>query len=348
MYVITGGGTGGHLAIAKTLAVTLKENKQEVIYIGSLSGQDTAWFEKDPIFDAVYFLNTVGVVNKKGLGKIQALLLQFFAIFEVRKIFKKHRIKSVISVGGFSAGPASIAAVLFFKKLFIHEQNAVKGKLNQKLSSFAQAIFGSFEDKSKNFVSTPYPVRKEFFLESFVRTEAKTLLFLGGSQGAVAINDFALMVVPELLLRGYKIIHQCGKKDYERMRQEYIKMEILNRVELFGFDSDLLSYIKRTDLCICRAGASSIWELAASGIPCIYIPYPYAAGNHQYYNAKFFEDKELGILINQDQLNEKRFFEALESIKSRITGISQSLRGTIQQNGAVKIIRDIMARTSQN
>ena len=342
MYAITGGGTGGHLAIAKALAIALKEKKQPVIYIGSKNGQDMSWFEFDKTFDAAYFLHTTGVVNKKGTGYVNALLLQIFAIFEVRKIFKRHNIKAVISVGGFSAGPASIGAILFFKKLFIHEQNAIKGKLNQKLSPFAKIIFGSFENKDKNFMLTPYPVRQEFFLEQFQRTQVKTILFLGGSQGAVAINDFALSVATELLLRGYKIIHQCGSKDFERINQEYIKMEIRKKVELFSFDSNILKYIAKSDMCVCRAGASSIWELAASGIPCIYIPYPHAAGNHQYHNARFFELKDLGISIDQSRLNEKSFFEALDNISENISTMSKGLQNSIQKNGASKIISEIM------
>lgn len=343
MYAITGGGTGGHLAIAKAIATTLKEKKRPVIYIGSQNGQDRSWFEFDKTFDAVYFLNTTGVVNKKGTGYYNALLLQIMALFEVYRIFKKHNIRSVISVGGFSAGPASIGSILFFKKLFIHEQNAIMGKLNQKLSSFAKIVFSSFDSKKKNFMLTPYPVRQEFFLERYTRTQVKTILFLGGSQGAVAINDFAISIAPELLLRGYQIIHQCGSKDLQRVRQEYIKMEILNKIKLFDFDSNLLKYMTQSDLCLGRAGASSVWELAANGLPCIYIPYPHAANNHQYHNARYFEIKNLGVSIEQSCLNQQNFLEALEEISEKISTISQGLQNSIQKNGANQIVEKIIS-----
>ncbi|MCE3039805.1 undecaprenyldiphospho-muramoylpentapeptide beta-N-acetylglucosaminyltransferase [Helicobacter anatolicus] len=344
MYVITGGGTGGHLAIAKVLATVLKKQKQPVIYIGSLQGQDRVWFEKNDLFDSVYFLNTTGVVDKKGAFFIKAIVLQIRAILKVRAIFKTHKIHTVISVGGFSAGPASIAAILSGKRFFIHEQNAIKGKLNQMLTPFAKNIFGSFEDKSKQFLKTPYPVRQEFFLESRVRKKVRTILFLGGSQGAVAINEFALNVAQDLILRGYKIIHQCGSRDFERMKQEYIRMELFGKIDLFDFSSNIITKISAADLCICRAGASSVWELAANGLPCIYVPYPYAAGNHQYYNALFFENKKLGFIVEQHNLTQKKVFGLLDEMEVDLENISRGLQNSIQKNGAEIIIKKIMEK----
>lgn len=342
MFVITGGGTGGHLAIAKSLAIQLRANKQKVIYIGSLQGQDQAWFAKSDLFDHIYFLNTTGVVNKKGIGILKALFLQLKALWIVRGIFRDHEIASVISVGGFSAGPASIGAILFKKKLFIHEQNAVKGKLNAKLTPFAKNIFGSFEDSAKNFIKTSYPVRKEFFLESRIRKEIKTIMFLGGSQGAVAINDFALKVALDLIAQGFKIIHQCGSKDLERMKQEYLRLGVLDKIDLFDFEVNLLSKIQKADICVCRAGASSVWELAANGIPCLYVPYPYAARNHQYYNALFFEKKELGKIVEQDKLQPKKLFDFIEETQKNIAEISAALQKSIQNDGASEIIQVII------
>lgn len=347
MFVITGGGTGGHLAIAKSLAVELKSKKQPIVYVGSLQGQDRAWFEKSDLFEAVYFLDTTGVVNKRGIGILKAFFLQIKALFKVRKIFNQHQVKSVVSVGGFSAGPASIGAVLFGKKLFIHEQNAIKGKLNAKLTPFAVNIFGSFDDKAKNFIKTSYPVRKEFFLESRERREIKTIIFLGGSQGAVAINDFALKVAFDLLEQGFGIIHQCGAKDLERMKQEYDQLGILKKIDLFDFDTNLLSKITKSDLCVCRAGASSVWELAANGIPCLYVPYPYAAGNHQYYNALFFEKMDLGLIVEQNRLEASKLFDFIETMKTEITEVSKRLQNTIQNDGAREIVRSIIESSLQ-
>ncbi len=342
MYVITGGGTGGHLAIAKALAIELKQRKKQVIYIGSLHGQDQDWFKGNDLFCATYFLQTTGIVNKKGMAKIQALLLQIKALFRVKKIFDTHEVQKVISVGGFSAGPASIGAILFKKELFIHEQNAIKGKLNTKLTPFANKIFGSFEDDAKHFVQTSYPVRKEFFTQAKNRMHLQTILFLGGSQGAVAINDFAQSIALTLVQRGFKIIHQCGLRDLERMKKKYQDMGILDVVDLFDFSKDLLCKIVQADCCVCRAGASSVWELAANGLPCLYIPYPYAAKNHQYHNALFFEQRGLGMIVEQKDLQPSKIFDFIEQLEPRLTKVSQELQRSIKDDGARVIIDAIL------
>ncbi len=198
MFAITGGGTGGHLAIAKALGEALQDEGKEAIYIGSTLGQDKAWFEHSSLFKQCYFLPSVGVVNKSGLAKLKALFIQSQCVLQAHKILKIHQVQCVISVGGFSAGGASIASVLCRIPLFIHEQNAIKGKLNAILTPFAKAIFGSFKADSKHFIRTSYPVRDEFFTSARVRTHIENLLFLGGSQGAKGINDFALQIASKL------------------------------------------------------------------------------------------------------------------------------------------------------
>lgn len=337
IIAISGGGTGGHLAIAKALMQECQKENIPCIYIGSTAGQDKAWFESEEAFSHRYFLPTQGVVNKKGLGMIKSLFLQIKATFLAYKILKRHKITHLFSVGGYSSAPASFAAILSRIPLFIHEQNAIKGTLNKLLSPFAKKIFGSFEDKSKNFFPTSYPVREEFFTQARERKELKNILFLGGSQGAVAINDFALQIAPLLHQKGIKIIHQSGEKDYERLKEQYTKLNI--PVELFAFSSKLVEKMREADFCISRAGASSVWEMCATALPALYIPYPYAAGNHQYYNALFFSSKNLGILCEQKDLNPQILDQIL---KFPITEVSSSLPSCISPNGTREILECIL------
>ena len=129
---ITGGGTGGHLMIAEALVEAAVADGHECIFIGSTSGQDKKYFQEHSSFSHVYFLNTTGVVNQKGLGKLKALFRVLLAFFQARKILKTHKIVATYSVGGFSAAPASFATLSRFIPLFIHEQNAVEGRLTSK------------------------------------------------------------------------------------------------------------------------------------------------------------------------------------------------------------------------
>lgn len=458
MIVITGGGTGGHLAIARALAQELHKREIPAIYIGSLYGQDQMWFAGDsslgnhssdfmdfgvtadhqssstpksiksptsttanprireekgavrenaaipslransvgeaihkestkvdssskpqnPLFQECYFLNTSGVVNKKGFKKLASIYAQLRAMWGVRKIFARHGVQAVISVGGFSAGPASLAAILLRKPLFIHEQNAIQGRLNSLLAPFAKAVFNSFHPPFP-----PYPIKQEALQSRRIRTEFQSIIFIGGSQGAKAINDLALQAAPKLLARGIRIIHQCGEKDLERVRQAYQKVDsrlvdssdfkplesTFNtsssqppKLTLFSFDKDLIKHLDKADICIARAGASSIWENAALSLPTIYIPYPYAANNHQLHNASYFTNQGLGLMITEQELRKldssplesspkespesaldlAKFFALLSQLESNLTEISTALSQTITTNGAEPIITDIM------
>lgn len=346
MIAITGGGTGGHLAIAKALAQELNERQIPCIYIGSLMGQDRMWFEHSDLFSAVYFLDSTGVVNKRGLAKLAALYRIYKAMRECRRIFARHNVRAVISVGGFSAAGASLATLGSTIKLFIHEQNAISGALNKILSPFATQVFGSFAFPSKNFYRCDYPVRAEFFAKARTRTEIRTILFLGGSQGARAINDLAIALAPSLLERGYRVIHQCGARDEERVREFYAHSGILERVELFAFSPTLIEFLAQSDVCISRAGAGSVWENCANGLPCFFIPYPFATKDHQYYNALEFANANLAQVCRESSVDSEQILEFLDTLAPRITQVSQTLQGKISPHGAEIIISRILGETT--
>ncbi len=327
---ITGGGTGGHLSIAKAIKEELNKRGIKPIFIGSTYGQDRAWFEDDKGFSKCYFFDTSGVVNKKGLKKIFSLLNIFKYSLSCRQIFRLHDIDIVFSVGGYSSAPASFAAILFKKDLFIHEQNSIYGKLNKVLKNFSKAIFCSFD---KNSPIKEYPIRDEVFKHSKIKADIKTVIFLGGSQGASFINSFALSVAKELRDRGIKIIHQCGKKEYEKLKEAYKKLDI--KVDLFDFDKNLILKLKDADFAISRAGASTLWELCALATPTLFVPYPYAAGDHQYYNAKYLQDKNLAFVKREDQLKKEDLFLCLEK---DLQSMSQKLKDEFKPHGAKKIV----------
>ncbi|MCK5110155.1 MAG: undecaprenyldiphospho-muramoylpentapeptide beta-N-acetylglucosaminyltransferase [Arcobacteraceae bacterium] len=334
VVVITGGGTGGHLSVARSLIDELYARNIKVIFIGSTKGADKQWFENEPKLFQKYFMDTKGVVNQNLIGKLDSLFMILKALFKCRAIYQKYNVTKVISVGGFSAAPASFSAIISKIDFYIHEQNSVMGKLNQITSKKAKAVFSSYE---KDSLIKDYPINQKFFDKARVRKSINAVIFLGGSQGAKAINDFAINIVPFLKQNNIKIIHQTGKLDFQRVKEEYKRLKI--EADIFDFTTDILGKMDQADFAISRSGASTLWELSALGLPALYIPYPYAAANHQYYNAKFLLDDNLCFLKKEDELDDEYFKQILQS---DIKPISQTLIDSISQNGVVKIVDEVL------
>jgi UDP-N-acetylglucosamine--N-acetylmuramyl-(pentapeptide) pyrophosphoryl-undecaprenol N-acetylglucosamine transferase len=333
---ITGGGTGGHLAIANALKEELNKRGLKPIYIGSTNGQDQDWFKNDTGFAKTYFLNSRGVVNKKGLKKLIVLKDIFAASFTCKKIFKEHNVKAVFCVGGYSAAPASFAALLARLPLYIHEQNAIIGTLNKILKPFAKEFFSSYD---KDSLVKDYPVSDRFFQSRRTRERLNTIIFLGGSQGASFINNLALKMTPKLRENGITIIHQTGKKDYARCKAFY-ETNALN-VDCFEFTKSLPSKLEAADFAISRAGASTLWELSANALPALFIPYPHAAKNHQYFNAKELSQNNMALLKSEKELDETIVWDMLKRIE--LTTMSENLMTLITKNG-IKEITDIILK----
>jgi len=307
--VITGGGTGGHLKVAKAFERELLERGVHCIFIGSINGQDKQWFNEDHDVRKAIFLDTQGVVNKGFLGKIKSLYKIFKAMMHCQDIFDSVDVKTVISVGGFSAAPATFASLFTSNcKLYIHEQNSVMGKLNTLTSRFATEVFSSYD---KNSLVKDYPVDMEFFDEARIREKVKRVIFLGGSQGAVFINEFALKVAPKLNEMNIKIIHQTGQHDFDRIKSKYESLGI--KADVFDFDTNIAKKMGKADFAVSRSGASTLWELSANALPTLFIPYPYAAKDHQYFNAKFLVEKNLCFIKRENELSTEYFFECLNS-----------------------------------
>jgi UDP-N-acetylglucosamine--N-acetylmuramyl-(pentapeptide) pyrophosphoryl-undecaprenol N-acetylglucosamine transferase len=324
---MTGGGTGGHLTIIKAV----KEHLQDVklIYIGSTKGQDQAWFKDDEQFESAYFLETQGVVNQGLLGKFKSIAMLIKATIQARGILKETKAKVVFCVGGFSAAPTSFAAITLGIPLVIHEQNAAIGSLNKLLRSRAKAFISSYENES---LISAYPIKNEYFEKSRIREKIKTIMFLGGSQGAKAINELALKLAPILKEKNIRITHQAGERNIEEVQKSYKDIGI--EAEVFGFTKELSSYMQKADFAIARSGASTLWELSAMACPTLYIPYPYAAGDHQFYNAKFLVEQNVAWIMRESELDVEKVIELLdEDMQEK----SEKLQGMIEKNGALQI-----------
>lgn len=337
MIAITGGGTGGHLVIAKAIKEELNKRGIKPIYIGSTRGQDKAWFEKDEGFTHTYFLPSQGVVNKSGIHKIVALIDIIKSSFTCRAIFKRHHINKVFSVGGYSAAPASLSAILSRIPLYIHEQNAIKGKLNTLLKPFSKAFFSSYE---QNATHTNYPIGEAFFQVQRKRENLKTIIFLGGSQGAHFINQLALDLALELKENNISIIHQTGKKEFDAIKQFYRENDI--HADVFDFSSEIATKLEKADFAISRSGASTLWELCAACVPSLFIPFPHAAANHQLFNAKDLADKGLALIEEEKYLDKKNILQKINNIN--LQEVSQNLIHSIQNGGAKEIVDSLLKK----
>jgi len=334
--VMTGGGTGGHLAIIKAvkepLLLQVKEavtEPAEVIYIGSTQGQDRQWFGEDEDFAHKYFFETRGVVNQSRLGKVKSLWMLFKAFLQARRLLKRHKAKVVFSVGGFSSAATAFAAKSMGIPLVIHEQNAALGSLNRVLQKHATAFISSYLPQSP---IQAYPIKQVFFDKARIRDRVETILFLGGSQGAVAINTLALELAPTLHQRGIRIIHQAGERNIDSVTSAYAELGI--EAEVFGFTTRLADFMEEADFAIARAGASTLWELSAMALPTLFVPYPYAASDHQYHNAQFLVEKGLAWLMREDVIEAAQVIALLdEDMSDR----SRGLKALIEKGGAEQI-----------
>ncbi|WP_309496679.1 UDP-N-acetylglucosamine--N-acetylmuramyl-(pentapeptide) pyrophosphoryl-undecaprenol N-acetylglucosamine transferase [Sulfurovum sp.] len=327
--IMTGGGTGGHLAIIKAVKEYLKEC--ELIYVGSTKGQDKQWFENDEDFAHTYFFETRGVVNQGALGKVKSLLMMAKAMFKSIKIIRKHKASVVFSVGGFSAAPMAFAAKITRTPLVIHEQNAALGSLNKLLQPYATHFISSYLDESP---LKAYPIKEVFFENARVRREVKTIIFLGGSQGAKAINTLALEMAPKLKEKNVKIIHQAGVNNLDEVKKAYAGLGV--EAEVFGFTTKLADYMQEADFACARSGASTLWELSATAVPTLYIPYPYAASDHQYHNAQFLVEKDLAWVMREDEIDTQKVLTLLEE---NLEVKSKGLIDIIEKDGSQKIAK---------
>ena len=291
--IIAGGGTGGHLfpGIAVAREVKARFMNATVLFVVGRKRMETDILSRSG-FEAIP-IDVEGIKGrglKKGLPVLVKLPKSFLQSVSIIRRFSP---SFALGVGGYSAGPFCAAARCMGIPTAIHEQNSYPGVTNRLLSRFVDCIFISFEEsgsyfEKKKVILTGNPVRRELFLKRSNGPEAKdkfTALVVGGSQGAQAINKIfveALAFLSDKQKR-IEVIHQTGKGDYERVIEDYRGRGL--KGEIAPFINDMGDAYNRADIVVSRAGATTIFELAALGKPSILIPYPYATNRHQEINA---------------------------------------------------------------
>ena len=336
MIVLTGGGTGGHLEVARLLKEAFRTRGVAPILIGSTCGQDQRWFDNDDGFAARYFFDTRGVVDRGPAGGVVSLALIVRATVTALGVLKRHAAKAVVNVGSYAAAPASLAALLRRIPLFIHEPSAVVSPLNRLLRPYAAGFFSSYGDESP---VPDFPVDRAFFDLARPRTRLSRILFLGGSQGARFLNDFALAVAPTLQRMGIAITHQTGEADFDRVHAGYQALGVSAAV--FAFDRAMARRMAQADFAVSRSGGGTLWELVANGLPTLFVPFPHAARDHQYRNARFFVDRRLGFVARQPELDLDLLLSVL---RCDLHAISMGLMTLIKPDGAERIAEYVLRR----
>ncbi len=308
--VIAGGGTGGHLfpGIAIAEALMDREPGNEALFIGTTRG-----IEMKVLPGGRFPLKTIRAMPLQGRSfrdKIRALVSIPLAVSEALSILREFRPQLVVGVGGYASGPALLAAALLGIPRAIHEQNMVPGMTNSLLKWLSQRIFVSF-DETKNYfpaektIMTGNPIRKEFLscLADRKTSGRFTLLVFGGSAGAHRINESVVEALDSLqeIKASLRIIHQTGPADFEFVSEAYRRKGIDALVK--PFFEDMAAQYQASDLVICRAGASTLSELAVCGKGAILIPYPHAAHQHQLINARRLVERGAARMIQDNDLN---------------------------------------------
>ena len=320
--LIAGGGTGGHIFSGIAVAEVWTKQGGEVLFVGTALGQESRLV---PEYGFRLKLIKVGRLKGGGIiGKLRTFCGLPKAMWQARKILKKAGPDYVFGMGGYASGPTLFMARLMGLKTAIIEQNAYPGFTNRVLGKFVQHVFLAFPECSRHFskekrIVSGNPLRGSIEHREYIRSQEKFTLFLfGGSQGARKLNEIFIMALKKLpaLWDKLAIYHQAREEDLATIQEFYKENAIEATVETFF--TKMSEIYQQAHLVICRAGAGTVTELALSGRPSILVPYPYAADDHQTYNAKALEDAGAAVMIKDSDLSaEKLKYELEELIKNK-------------------------------
>jgi len=354
--IIAGGGTGGHLfpGIAIAEEVMKRDRNNGLLFVGTARGIENRVL---PDLGLDLALIDVAGIKGKGLtGKIGAVAKLPRSFLQSGRIIRSFSPDMVLGVGGYASGPAVLTAHLMGLKTAVAEQNAFPGMTNRILGHFVDKIFITFPESANFFprgksLYTGNPVRAAFSSALENQEDAGTdrkfnLLIFGGSQGARAINQAALAALDYLedIKEKLHIIHQTGAQDLD---------EVCGAYKSRGFDAEVHSFIMdmpriygKANLLVCRAGATSIAELTASGRASILIPYPFAANDHQTKNAEVLGRAGAAKMIPESELSGKRLAEtilALYRAPDRIARMEESSRELARIRAAAEIVDECVS-----
>lgn len=315
--LVMAGGTGGHIFPGLAVAEALRARGWRVHWLGAPDSM-----ESQLVPPRGFPLETIafGGVRGKGIQTLVLLPLKLLrAFWQSIQVVRRVQPNVVVGLGGYITFPAGMMSVLLGKPLVLHEQNSVAGMANKVLAGVADRVYSAFPKVIAKGEWVGNPLREAFLRQPppearFAgRSGPLKLLVVGGSLGAKALND----IVPKALARiapqeRPRVLHQSGAKQIDELRANYAAAGV--QAELTPFIDDTAGAYAEADLVICRAGASTVTELAAVGAPALFVPFPHAVDDHQTTNAKFLVDAGGGWLVPQSELTPESLSTFLQEL----------------------------------
>jgi UDP-N-acetylglucosamine--N-acetylmuramyl-(pentapeptide) pyrophosphoryl-undecaprenol N-acetylglucosamine transferase len=312
--LVMAGGTGGHIFPGLAVAHALRAQGWTVCWLGGKGNSPSGSMESRLVPPQGFRFETLDFSGVRGKGMMPLVLLPLRllrAFWQSIQVVRRVRPDIVIGLGGYITFPGAMMAVLLGKPLVLHEQNAVAGMANRVLAGVADRIYSAFPDVLPKAHWVGNPLRSEFIdqpspEQRFAgRSGPLRVLVVGGSLGARVLND----TVPQALARMApeqrpQVRHQSGSAQIDALRASYQRAGV--EAELTPFIDDMASAFADADLVVCRAGASTVTEIAALGVAALFIPLPSAVDDHQTRNARFLVDQGGGWLMAQDELDPER------------------------------------------
>ena len=345
-YLISGGGTGGHIFPAVSIANALKEldPEAEILFVGALGRME---MERVPQAGyQIVGLPVRGFNRAKPWKNISVLIDLLRSLHQVKKIIRDFRPDVGVGVGGYASGAAMWQAAKMGIPILLQEQNGFAGVTNKLLKNKAAKICVAYDGMERFFpadkiILTGNPVRQNLLDGKKTKDDKrKSLLIIGGSLGAKTINDAIAGGANKLSAAGIRVVWQTGKYYYDK----YKNLSDDN-LEIHDFLSDMPDRYAQADLVISRAGASSISELCLLGKPAILVPSPNVAEDHQTHNAMALVNKEAAVLVKDAEAADKLVNTALELIQDdkKLKALHTNVLKLAQKDSAKRIAQEVMA-----
>ncbi|MGC8769138.1 UDP-N-acetylglucosamine--N-acetylmuramyl-(pentapeptide) pyrophosphoryl-undecaprenol N-acetylglucosamine transferase [Calditerrivibrio sp.] len=339
--VIAGGGTGGHLYPGIAIAEKLKDKGIELLFMVSNRG-----IEKRILTPLGYKFIEQEETPLKGVS-FGRRIKSVGKIIENIKIAMNNVDKSdkVLLLGGFASFSAGMAGMMKSAEIYIHEQNSVMGLSNRFFAKRAKKVFTSFEKTLRapeNSIVVGNPVRSVFALSKSKISPEKNILVVGGSQGSRFLNNLIISAAEELISNGFDIMHQTGERLYDEVIEAYRNSGIdTNRLNIVRYIDDIASAYNWADLVLSRAGSGSVFEIIYSRRFGIFVPFPDATDNHQYYNALFAEAKGVGVVIEEKDAKKEVFIKAVNDYYENFEKYRENIEKITYVDSAELILREM-------